>query len=61
VDEFFRPGLSEVVQLKLARIRLYRIVPSVIWYLDNSRAFGHRELLNVAGVDVLADSEIFGY
>ena len=51
VDEFFRPGLlREAVQPKLAGIRLYRIVPQAIWYLDNSRGFGHRQLLNVCAV-----------
>ena len=46
VDEFFRPGsLRETLQSKLTGIRFYRIVPHAIWYLDNSRGFGHRELL----------------
>jgi uncharacterized protein YhbP (UPF0306 family) len=46
VDEFFSPGaLREMIHTKLAGIRLYRIVPRAIWYLDNSRGFGYRELL----------------
>jgi uncharacterized protein len=46
VDDFFRPGaFREMIHTKLAGIRLYRIVPRAIWYLDNSCGFGYRELL----------------
>jgi len=49
VKQFFRPGaLRDLFQAKLAGIRLYRIVPTKIYYLDNSRGFGHREMLEVA-------------
>ena len=48
VKQFFHAGaLRELLQTKLAGIRLYRIVPTTIWYLDNSRGFGHREMLEV--------------
>jgi len=51
VKKFFRAGaLRETVQRKLAAIRLYRIVPQLVWYLDNSRGFGHRELLDLTKV-----------
>ena len=44
MDEFFRPSLlREIVHPKLIGIRLYRIVPQAVWYLDNRRGFGHRE------------------
>ncbi len=49
VKEFFRPGtLRQLLQPKLAGIRLYRIVPHTIYYLDNRRGFGHREMLEVS-------------
>jgi uncharacterized protein len=52
VEAFFQPGsLHEVVKAKLAGIRLYRIVPSAVWYLDNSRGFGHREFLSLTRAD----------
>ena len=48
VRQFFREGpLQGAVQRKLSGIRLYRIVPRAVWYLDNSRGFGHREMLEV--------------
>lgn len=53
VEEFFRPGPErEMLQEKLAGIRLYRIVPRAVWYLDNSRGFGHREQLTLPPNDV---------
>lgn len=46
VEAFFKAGpLREMVQAKLGGIRLYRIVPQAVWYLDNDRGFGHRECL----------------
>ncbi len=49
VEAFFQPGvLREIVKAKLSGIRLYRIVPRAVWYLDNGRGFGHREFLPVA-------------
>jgi uncharacterized protein YhbP (UPF0306 family) len=46
VEAFFKPGpLRDIVQAKLAGIRAYRVAPSAIWYLDNSRGFGYREML----------------
>lgn len=58
VKEFFRAGamqemrkMRETVQRKLAGIRLYRIVPRAVWYLDNSRGFGHREMLELPAAE----------
>ena len=58
VKEFFREGskremgeMREAVQRKLAGIRLYRIVPLAVWYLDNSRGFGHREILEIPAAE----------
>jgi uncharacterized protein YhbP (UPF0306 family) len=46
VDAFFKPGpLREIVQAKIAGVRLYRIVPRAVWHLDNRLGFGHREQL----------------
>ncbi|OFW24777.1 MAG: hypothetical protein A3H27_11470 [Acidobacteria bacterium RIFCSPLOWO2_02_FULL_59_13] len=48
VKEFFQPGnLQQLLQPKLAGIRLYRIVPQKIWFIDNRRGFGHREMLDL--------------
>jgi uncharacterized protein len=48
VKEFFRPGRTrEMLSTKVTGIRLYRIVPSQIYYIDNSKGFGHREMLEV--------------
>ena len=50
VKEFFQPGaLRQLLQPKLASIRLYRIVPTKVWFIDNRRGFGHREMLDVSG------------
>ena len=52
VKTFFEPGrLRDLFQAKLAGIRLYRIVPQTVYYIDNSRGFGHRELLELKGSD----------
>jgi len=49
VEAFFTPGgLQELVLSKVKGVRLYRIVPQAVYYLDNSRGFGHRELLSLA-------------
>jgi len=56
VEGFFRPGrLHQIVQSKLAGIRLYRIVPRAVWYLDNNRGFGHREYLPLAEAEAVSD------
>ena len=48
VKEFFRPGsLREMLSTKVTGIRLYRIVPSQVYYIDNSKGFGHREMLEI--------------
>ena len=52
VKEFFQAGrLRDVFQAKLAGIRLYRIVPQSVYYIDNSKGFGHREMLELKGSD----------
>ncbi len=49
VDEFFSEGpFRKIVEAKLSGICLYRIVPQAIWYLDNSKGFGHREMLSLS-------------
>lgn len=46
VDRFFQPGsLHEMVKSKIAAVKVYRIIPNRVFYLDNSRGFGHREIL----------------
>ena len=48
VKEFFRPGsMREMLSTKVAGIRFYRIVPSQVYYIDNSKGFGHREMLEL--------------
>ena len=48
VKEFFRAGsLREMLSTKVTGIRLYRIVPSQVYYIDNSKGFGHREMLDM--------------
>src|SRR3989304_1880867 len=48
VKEFFQAGrLRDLLQGKVTGIRLYRIVPQTVYYIDNSKGFGHRELLDL--------------
>ena len=42
-------GLRDMLQAKLSGIRLYRIVPQTVYYIDNSRGFGYRERLDLSG------------
>ena len=54
VKQFFHVGgqaggLRDLLQAKVSGIRLYRIVPETVYYIDNSRGFGHRERLELAG------------
>lgn len=52
VKEFFQAGrLRDLLQGKLAGIRLYRIIPQTVYYIDNRRGFGHREALELKGSD----------
>ena len=49
VKQFFPAGSTGgMLQKKLAGVRLYRIVPQTLYYIDNSRGFGHREMLNLS-------------
>ena len=49
VKQFFREGrLRDMLSTKVTGIRLYRIVPSQVYFIDNSKGFGHRELLDLA-------------
>ncbi|MBI2815590.1 MAG: pyridoxamine 5'-phosphate oxidase family protein [Acidobacteria bacterium] len=51
VQAFFKPGpLREKLQSRLAGVRVYRVLPNAIWYLDNSQGFGHREMLGAVDV-----------
>jgi len=48
VQQFFQAGrLRDMLQAKVTGIRLYRIIPQTVYYIDNSRGFGHRELLDL--------------
>jgi uncharacterized protein YhbP (UPF0306 family) len=48
VDRFFQPGpLHEMVKAKIADVKIYRIVPTQVLYLDNRRGFGNREELRL--------------
>ncbi|HWP83776.1 MAG TPA: pyridoxamine 5'-phosphate oxidase family protein [Terriglobia bacterium] len=54
VKQFFRPGpFRRMVSGKVAGIRLYRIVPSALYFIDNSKGFGHRERLDLKAEDTL--------
>ena len=49
VQQFFQAGrLRDMLQAKVTGIRLYRIIPQTVYYIDNSRGFGHRELLDLS-------------
>ena len=49
VRQFFAAGsLRDMLSSKLAGIRLYRVVPSQVYYIDNSKGFGHRDLLDLS-------------
>jgi len=41
-------GIAGLLQAKLTGVRLYRIVPRTVYYIDNSRGFGHREMLDLS-------------
>ncbi|MBI3934486.1 MAG: pyridoxamine 5'-phosphate oxidase family protein [Acidobacteria bacterium] len=48
VKDFFSAGsLRDMLSAKVTGIRLYRIVPSQVYYIDNSKGFGHREMLDL--------------
>ena len=48
VKEFFQPSsVRSMLSAKVTGIRLYRIVPSEVYYIDNSKGFGHRERLEL--------------
>jgi uncharacterized protein len=48
VNDFFRPGsMREILSTKIAGVRLYRIIPSQVYWIDNSKGFGHREMLDL--------------
>ena len=49
VKQFFQAGgLRDALKTKLTGIRLYRVVPQTVYYIDNSRDFGHRERLDLS-------------
>jgi len=48
VSQFFQGGsLRAAVSSKVSGIRLYRIVPRAVWFIDNRKGFGHRERLEL--------------
>jgi len=49
VKQFFQAGsVQDMLKTKLSGVRLYRIVPQTLYYIDNSRGFGHREMLDLS-------------
>jgi len=53
VKQFFPSGgqagsAGDILKAKLTGVRLYRIVPRTVYYIDNSRGFGHREMLDLS-------------
>ena len=41
-------GMGELVKGKLDGVRLYRILPHAVYFIDNSKGFGHREKLDLS-------------
>ena len=41
-------GIGDLLKRKLAGVRLYRIVPHAVYFIDNSKGFGHRDRLDLA-------------
>jgi uncharacterized protein YhbP (UPF0306 family) len=39
--------IANLLKAKLSGVRLYRIVPQTLYYIDNSKGFGHRERLDL--------------
>lgn len=53
VKQFFSLGgqagsIADILKGKLAGVRLYRIVPHAVYFIDNSKGFGHRDRLDLA-------------
>ena len=40
--------IRDLLTAKLAGVRLYRIVPHAVYFIDNSKGFGHREKLDLS-------------
>jgi uncharacterized protein YhbP (UPF0306 family) len=40
-------GVRGLLQTKVTGVRLYRVVPRTLYYIDNSKGFGHRERLDL--------------
>ena len=48
VKQFFQAGsVRGMLKTKLSGVRLYRIVPQTLYYIDNSRGLGHRDMLDL--------------
>ena len=52
VKQFFSLGgqagsMGDILKTKLAGVRLYRIVPHAVYFIDNSKGFGHRDRLDL--------------
>ncbi len=53
LGQFLRPSaMRQAVKAKLEGVRLYRIVPHTLWFIDNSKGFGHREMLEAGGKQI---------
>ena len=53
VKQFFSVGgqagsIADILTAKLAGVRLYRIVPHAVYFIDNSKGFGHRDRLDLS-------------
>jgi hypothetical protein len=54
VKQFFSLGgqggsIADILKAKLAGVRLYRVVPHAVYFIDNSKGFGHRDKLDLSG------------
>jgi uncharacterized protein len=57
VKQFFSAGgFRELLSAKVTGIRLYRIVPQQVYFIDNSRGFGHREMLDLTAAEAEVQS-----
>lgn len=51
VRQFFRSGgFRDMLSAKVTGVRLYRIVPQQVYFIDNSKGFGHRDMLDLSAV-----------
>ena len=57
VKEFLQAGsLRTMLSTNITGIRLYRIIPTQVYFIDNSKGFGHREVLRTPLLSSLSHS-----